>query len=88
MNLGHIGAGIVVTLLPGLACLVWLERPRRDLPGYLADALGLSISITALLGLDFLPARSGSRRDWNRVHLRHLPGYTWRRHWCIRASRA
>ena len=53
MNLGHIGSGIVVTLLPGLACLVWLERPRRDLPGYLTDALGLSISITALLGLVF-----------------------------------
>jgi hypothetical protein len=53
VNLGHIGAGIVVTLLPGLACLVWLERPRRDLPGYLADAVGLSVSITALVGLIF-----------------------------------
>ena len=43
----------MVALLPGLACLIWLERPSRDLPAYLADALGLSISLTALGGLFF-----------------------------------
>ena len=53
MNLGQIGAGLVVTLLPGLAVLIWLRYPGRDLPAYLADAVGLSISLTALGGLVF-----------------------------------
>ncbi len=53
MNAGAIGAGLIVTLLPGLAALVWLQRPGRDLPAYLADALGLSMALTALAGLGF-----------------------------------
>ncbi len=53
MILAQIGAGLVVALLPGLACLIWLQRPGQDLSAYLADALGLSISLTALGGLFF-----------------------------------
>ncbi len=53
MNLAHIGAGIIVLFLPGLACLAWLKRRESfaDPVALLADAAGLSVSLTALAGL-------------------------------------
>lgn len=55
MSLGHIGAGVVVLLLPGLALLAWLRKPDQptDAANDLADAVGLSVALTALSGLVF-----------------------------------
>ena len=46
-------AALACLLLPGLACLVWLDQRDRTFWEFLADAVGLSISLTALLALLF-----------------------------------
>lgn len=44
-------AGAAILLLPGAAWLAWWPRPRRDALAWLADALALSLALTALVGL-------------------------------------
>jgi hypothetical protein len=45
-----LAAGIVLCL-PGIAWLAWIEDPEKDLFEQLAEAVGLSIALTALAGL-------------------------------------
>ena len=46
-------AALIVLLLPGLAYQAWFSRPETDPIASLADAAGLSLSLTALVGLLF-----------------------------------
>ena len=46
-----IAASAAILLLPGAAWLAWWPRSRRDPLAWLADALALSLAITALVGL-------------------------------------
>lgn len=41
-------AALVVLLLPGAAFLAWRPTPEQDLPEWLAEAVGLSLALTAL----------------------------------------
>jgi len=43
-------AALLILLLPGLAWLVW-SRTRRGFLVLLADAVGISVSLTALIAL-------------------------------------
>jgi hypothetical protein len=44
-------AGLIVLTLPGAAWLAWTAKPGESFPGFLAEATGLSIAITALAAL-------------------------------------
>lgn len=44
-------AFLTILLLPGAALLAWRPDPERDVPEWLAEAVGLSISLTALAAL-------------------------------------
>jgi hypothetical protein len=46
-----ISAALVILLLPGLALLAWRPAPERDVPEWLGEAVGLSISLTTLAAL-------------------------------------
>ena len=46
-------AALLVLVLPGYAVIVWRPEPRKDLLQRLALAVGLSLSLTALLALAF-----------------------------------
>lgn len=46
-------SAFVVLFLPGLAVLAWLHQPAADWFERLADGLGISISLTALLAMGF-----------------------------------
>ncbi|MBI5583114.1 MAG: hypothetical protein HY892_04770 [Deltaproteobacteria bacterium] len=46
-------AALVILLLPGGAFLAWRPAPDRDFPEWLAEAVGLSIALTALAALFF-----------------------------------
>jgi hypothetical protein len=47
----YILSGLIVLVLPGAALIVWLPAGRGDWLERLADAIGLSIGISALVGL-------------------------------------
>jgi hypothetical protein len=44
-------SGVLILLLPGAGVLVWLARRPMDWLEWLAEAVGFSLSLTALLGL-------------------------------------
>lgn len=52
----HILSALIVLALPGAAWLVWFPGSRADLFERLADAVGLSIALTALFGLAMFSA--------------------------------
>jgi uncharacterized membrane protein len=49
--LGYLVAGVIVLILPGLALSLVLKKQNKDVLELLADSLGLSIALTALIAL-------------------------------------